>query len=295
VAGVETYDRLFESAWLKWGRAVVHAQTLKADLDAIGSDGGSQPTFTVEAEYQPKRHGFAVIVTDIDPMPPTWGLLISDIANNLHSALDQTAWAIVTRGRTPPGTLSEKAQRKIYFPICKDRLDFNGSLPTKLPGATRADIARVRRYQPYKHARGIRAWFAFALLAKINAGDKHRTTEPVWALPIRTAIEITHTRDCVVPSRDSAGKRKALKVDTELVFVRARKTGPNPHIEVIPHLATEPAIQEHLLLREWLRVTIFWTDKLLREFSEMPPQIERVGIDLDALRSIYAWEPPPDA
>lgn len=293
--GATIYDPLFESAWLKWGRAVVHAQTLKTDLDAVTSDVGRQPTFTVRAEYQPKRHGFAVIVTDIDPMPPTWGLLIGDIANNLRSALDQTAWAIVTRGTRPPDTLSKGSQRQVYFPICQDRNEFNRSLPTKLPGATRADIARVRRYQPYKHARGIRAWYAFALLAKINTGDKHRTTEPVWALPIRTAIEITHTRDCVVPSRDNAGKRKALKVDAELVFVRARKTGPNPNIEVIPHLAAEPAIQEHLLLREWLRVTIFWTDKLLREFSEMPPQIERIGIDIDALRAIYDWEPPPDA
>lgn len=286
------HDPLFESAWLKWGRAVVHAQALKIDLDAVTSDTGRQPTFTAEAEYQPKRHGFTVIVTDIDPMPPTWGLLIGDIANNLRSALDQVAWAIVTRGYTPPDTLSEKAQRRIYFPICQDRKDFNGSLPTKLPGATRADIARVRRYQPYKHARGLRAWYWVALLAKINTGDKHRTTQPTWALPIHTAIEVTHTRDCVVPSRDNSGKRKALKVDTELVFVRARKTGPNPHIEVIPHLAAEPAIEEHLLIREWLRITIFWAQRLLYEFSEMPPDIESVGIDLDALHAIYDWEPP---
>ncbi len=288
------HDPLFESAWLKWGRAVVHAQTLKADVAAILSDVDSQPTFTVEAEYQPKRHGFSVVVTDIDPMPPTWGLLIGDIANNVRSALDQIAWAIVTRGTTPPNTLPKKAQRKIYFPICKSPKEFNGSLPTKLPGATRADIARVRRYQPYKHARGIRAWYWTALLAKINTGDKHRTTEPVWALPIDTAIEVTHARDCVVPSRENRGKRKALKVDTELVLVRARKTGPNPHIEVIPHLSSEPTIQENLLLGEWLRITIFWAQLLLHEFSEMPPDIGRIGIDLDALQAIYAWEPPPD-
>jgi hypothetical protein len=288
-------DPLFESAWLKWGRAVVHAQALKADLDATTSDATRQPTFAVEAEYQPKRHGFAVVVTDIDPMPPTWGLLLGDIANNLRSALDQTAWAIVTRGRTPPGTLSKKAQRRVYFPICKERQDFNGSLPAMLPGARRADIARVRRYQPYQHARGIRAWFSFALLAKINTGDKHRTTEPVWALPLRTAIEVTQMRDCEVPSRNSAGKRRALKVGMELAFVHARKTGPQPHIEAIPHLAAEPMIEEGVLLREWLRVTVFWTEKLLREFSEMPPAIEHVGIDIDALRAIYDWEPPPDA
>jgi hypothetical protein len=286
-------DPLFESAWLKWGRAVVHAQALKADLDAITSDASRQPTFAVEAEYQPKRHGFSVVVTDIDPMPSTWGLLIGDIANNLRSALDQIAWAVVTRGQTPPSALSKKAQRKIYFPICNERRDFNGSLPTTLPGASRADIARIRRYQPYEKARGIRAWYWTSLLAKINTSDKHRTMEPVWALPIQAAIEISDSRDCVVPKRHVPSKRGPLKVDTELVFIRARKQGANPDIQVIPHLLAEPAIQEHLLVREWLRISIFWADKLLREFSETPPQINHVGIDLDALDAIYGWEPPP--
>ncbi len=111
------HDPLFASPWLKWGRAAVHAQALHADLDTFGSDGGDQPTFAVRAEYQPKRHGFAVIVADIDPMPPTWGLILGDVANNLRSALDQTAWAIVLRGRTPPDLLTAEQQRKIYFPI----------------------------------------------------------------------------------------------------------------------------------------------------------------------------------
>ncbi len=287
------HDPLFESAWLKWGRAVVHAQALKADVAATMSDVGSQPTFTVEAEYQPKRHGFSIVVTDIDPTPPTWGLLIGDIANNVRSALDQIAWAIVTRGHTPPDTLSKKARKKIYFPISNSRAGFNGSLSTMLPGARRADIARVRRYQPYKHAQGIRAWYWTALLAKINTADKHRTTQPIWVLPISTAIEITDARHCEVPSRENRGTRTALEVDTELVLVRARKTGPNPYIEVIPHLSSEPAIQENLLLGEWLRITIFWAYKLLSEFSEMSPEVAHVGIDLDALDAIYAWEPPP--
>jgi hypothetical protein len=291
---VADLDPLFESAWLKWGRAVVHAQTLKADVVATLSDADRQPTFTVEAEYQPKRHGFSVVVTDIDPMPPTWGLLIGDIAHNLRSALDQIAWAIVSRGKTPPDTLPKGAERAIYFPISDSGPGFKGELPIKLPGASQADIARVRRYQPYKYGRGKRAWGWVALLAKINVGDKHRTTQPIWALPVSAAIEVTHARDCVVPSRDNKATRKALKVDTELVLVRARKTCPNPHIEVIPHLSSEPAIQENLLLGEWLRVTIFWAQKLLREFSEPPPDIGSVGIDPDALEAIYAWKPPPD-
>lgn len=288
---MDIHDALFDSPWLKWGRAAVHAQALNADLDTFGPDGSHQPTFAVRADYQPKRHGFAVVVTDIDPMPPTWGLILGDVVNNLRSALDQLAWAIVSRGKTPPRKLSENAKRRIYFPVAKDRGGFNAGLSTKLPGARRTDIAVVRAYQPYHHGRRGR-WFALLILANINNSDKHRTVEPVWAIPIATEIEVTHERDCVVPTRDNNAKRQALQIDTELAFVRARKTGPNPYIEVIPHLTAEPMIEGRALLREWLKIAIWWTHRLLSEFSEPPPEITRVGIDPERLQAVLDWQPP---
>lgn len=97
---------------------MVHAQALQADLDTFGPHGNRNPTLAVRAEYEPKRHGFAIIITHIDPTPVMWGLLLGDIANGLQSALDQIAWALVTRGTRPPHTLTGKQQRKIYFPIC---------------------------------------------------------------------------------------------------------------------------------------------------------------------------------
>lgn len=285
------HDRLFDSAWLKWGRAVVHAQTLQAHLNAIGTDEGDEPTLAVRADYQPKRHGFAVIITDIDPMPPIWGLLLGDIANNLRSALDQIAWAVVTRGRTPPETLSEGRRRQIYFPISKERDGFNAALSSKLPGATRADIARVRRYQPYHHPSRAR-WSALLQLAEVNAGDKHRTIQPVWAIPITTDIEVIHQRDCVLTRGQTTGKRKTLQVDAELGFVRARKTGPEPHIEVTPHLTAEPAFNEYTLLREWLKISVGWIQLLLYEFSELPDDMAGIGVDPSQLRAIVSWKSP---
>jgi hypothetical protein len=285
------HDPRFDSPWLKWGRAVVHAQVLQADLDVLGTDGGDQPTFAVWADYQPKRHGFAIVITDIDPMPTHWGLVLGDVANNLRSALDQLAWAIVSRGRTPPDRLTDEAQRKIYFPVAESRKRFNGGLKTKLPGATRTDIATVRRYQPYHHGRRGR-WFAFLILVDINAGDKHRTVEPVWAVPVTTEIEVTEERNCVVPTRDNPGKRQPLKVDTELAFVRARKLGPNPEIDVIPHLTAEPMIEGRVFLREWLKLAIGWSHMLLSEFSEPPPEITGLGIDAARLKAILTWAPP---
>lgn len=289
-AAVVPHDPLFDSSWLKWGRACVHAQALQTDLDTFGPDGALQPTFSVRTEYQPKRHGFAVIITDIDPMPPTWGLILGDVANNLRSALDQLAWAIVTRGKTPPDTLLDEAQRWIYFPICEKPSHFNKVLARKLPGAMRADITRVRRYQPYQH----RAWrYALPLLAEINAADKHRTVQPVWAIPMTADIEVTHEHHCIVRERDTIAKRKVLKVDTELGFVRARKMGPNPHIEVIPHLTSEPSFEDRRLVREWLRTAVWWVQWLLYEFSEPPNEIGALGIDLAELVALYGWQRPP--
>lgn len=284
------HDQRFDGPWLKWGRAVIHADALQAEIDAAGIDGPDQPTFAVRTEYQPKRHGFAVVIDDIDPAPPTWGLILGDIANNLRSALDQLAWQIVSRGKTPPNTLSEEAQNRIYYPLCKNPRHLTKVLDRKLPGARYLDTQRVRRYQPYKH----RAWgYVLPLLADINADDKHRTTQPVWATFLGGTIEVTHRWDCIIRERDALVPRQVLKVDTEIGFVRAQKMGNNPDIEVVPHLTAEPALDGCILLREWMRIALWWVQWLLYEFSEMPPQIERLGIDPRAYEALARWSPLP--
>jgi hypothetical protein len=168
------HDPLFDSAWLKWGRALVHAQTLQAQLNAIGTDEGDEPTFTVRTDYQPKRHGFAVIIVDIDPMPPIWGLLLGDIANNLRSALDQIAWAVVTRGRTPPETLSKGRRRQIYFPIGKDRASL-APASGRARTSTLAGFALIVISSPVAGLRPLRAFVAGL-----------RRTVSWTSLPIRT-------------------------------------------------------------------------------------------------------------
>lgn len=283
--GKVPHDPLFASPWLKWGRAAVHAQALHADLErTIALDNPDHPTLVVRTEYQPKRHGFAVIIDDIDPMPPRLGLVLGDLVNNLRSALDHLAWAIVERGQTPPDRLSDWHQRNIYFPLCETPAELTKKLPAKLPGATHADITRVRRYQPYKH----RAWrYALPLLAEINADDKHREIQPLWAAPMAGTIEVTHQRDCVIHERNTTMSGQILKVNTELGLIRARKVGKQPYIEVVPHLACEPALESGFLLREWMRIALWWVQWLLYEFSEMPAEIENLGIDGESVRTIY--------
>lgn len=236
------HDPLFDSAWLKWGRAVVHAQELAADVVKVLASGADGPHFDIACKYEPRRHGFAVTNTGIDPMPPTWGLLVGDVANNLRSALDHVAWALVTRGRTPPSMLKKGAQKKVYFPIAQTRKGFNGSLATNLPGVRRADIARVRKYQPYHHGTRGR-WFSWLVLTEINTADKHRSIAPVWAIPLAADFQITEVRDCVLVPHERDAPRPALETGVEIGFVRVRKTGPEPWINVVPHLVCEPMIE----------------------------------------------------
>lgn len=286
------HDPLFDSAWLKWGRAVVHALELAADIEAVLASGPDGPHFAIDAEYQPRRHGFAITVVDIDPMPPTWGLLVGDFANNMRSALDHVAWALVTRGRTPPSTLTKKAQKQVYFPISGKREVFNGCLETNLPGVRRADIARVRKYQPYHHgSRG--RWFSWLLLSRITAADKHRSVAPVWAIPLAADFQITGQRDCVLTQHSRDAIRSALEPGVEIGFVRARKTGPDPWINVVPHLVCEPMIEGRAFLLEWLKLAVWWTQLLLYEFSEPPDSgMQRLGIDGERFKKVMEWKPP---
>jgi hypothetical protein len=115
------------------------------------------------------------------------------------------------------------------------------------------------------------------LLYDINNADKHRTIQPVWAFPTRVDLEITDARDCEL-LRPIGFRRKGvqLQVGAEIAFARARKTGPDPELDVQAKVAAEPAIKNAISLREWqgrLGGLIF---QLLREFSDPPPVIKPI-------------------
>jgi hypothetical protein len=291
---VAIYDSLFESAWLKWTQALVHAQALERDIAAWAARGHSDPIRAFRAEYNPKRHGFAILVEDVAPIPVRWRLLLGDIANNYRAALDHLAWALVTRGRTPPGSskLTRGQEKAVYFPICEDRNVFNAEvrLPAthksrpKLPGIRRADAAIVRRAQPYHRGARNRPLDPFVMLAGINTGDKHRTIQPVWAFPDRIDVEVTHMRDCVLRGPEHWARRgNPIEVGAEIGFMYGRRLGPNPELEMNLGVSTTPTIGNRVSVREWHAKTGIGIFKLLREFSEQPASIHEVGAELAEL------------
>lgn len=277
-----SHDPLFDSAWLKWSQAMRHSQALEAEIEAFRADSRPHPGFASRAEYQPKRHGFSVRVEQIGPMPIRMRLLLGDAASNFRASLDHLAWALVIRGHTPPGSgkLTDKQEGSVYFPICHQRMAFNGEIriPTnanscpKLPGVRRADSAKVRAHQPYLHGVRNRPRHYLALLNNINNGDKHRTVQLIWAQPLGASVEVTNQRDCVVPTRTNRLTGDPLKVDAEIAFVHARKTGPNPEIEVETGVYAEPCVHHRISVETWLDQAKRSVAQLLWQFSD-PPEI----------------------
>jgi hypothetical protein len=290
------HDPLFDSAWFKWGQAIVHTQALAADIRARGGDGEADPPFGFWTKYEPKRHGISVVVGEIEPIPVRWGLLLGDIANNYRAALDHLAWALVTRGQKPPGTgkLTRGQEKSVYFPIYEYRAEYNAQLAGKLPGVRRADAAKVRGRQPYHYGARARSRHALVLLAGINSGDKHRTIQPVWEQPTRVDIEVTDARDCTISNLGFRRNTKPLQVGTELAFIRTRKTGDNPDIDVKLNVAAMPSLNNRISIRDWLTACGGLIFNLLREFSEQPPGINEIGAHLVPFDlSTSAQDPPP--
>jgi hypothetical protein len=267
---------LFDSAWLKWGWAVHEAILLERDLAQFIQHTDFQGLHAVRCEYDPKRHGFILTLDHVPPPPPWFGLRLSAVAHNYRSALDNLAWALVSRGSTPPETLRSRQRRAIAFPLCESREDFNNSLTStrkksaRLPGIRRADAAIIRRAQPYRYADRNRPFHSLVILQKLNNFDKHRTLQPVYFLPDYFAWEPVEIRDCEVIETIVRARRRILEIGAELGRLPARKIGPEPYLQMEYQIAPLPALNERVALGEWLTKVNGLIGGLLAVFAQPP-------------------------
>jgi hypothetical protein len=109
--------------------------------------------------------------------------------------------------------------------------------------------------------------------------------QPIWDFSVAETAryEVTDYRDCVVSERGHHLVSCSLKVGTEVAFIKVRKTGPDPRIEVRPYAEAEPVLERDVPLEYWLENTTKWICLLLREFSAPPPEIRELVIDPDRL------------
>lgn len=262
---------LFLSAWLKWGWATAHAEVLKAEIRDFTAKVEREGGITATSRYDPKRHCLLIVARTVPDFPVRIGLILGDVIQGYRSALDHLAWALVMRGKTPD--LSEDAQRRVYFPYAKTPRQFRTTIKTRLPGVRWADIAKVRRYQPYKAVKRMRSRHPLLALEKLSNLDKHRTVQPLWALPIGSRYKIAELYDCVVTRIPERGKLERLHVGAEIARIYVRRTGPKPGVEMEGRISVEPFIDDFMLLSDWLAKTTTASGALLREFADPPESL----------------------
>lgn len=267
----------FDSAWLKWGRGVVHGQAAGRTVFRVMQRLQSSNPFTAHVEYSAKHHCMRLVIDSMKPLPPVLGLLIGDAANNFRASLDHLAWALVTtRGKRP---MRRGEDVKIYFPIAATKDAFDRHLvPSEF--LTRADRAIVRRYQPYIHGKRRIEYHCLTPLPRLNSDDKHRVLRPVWAWPQGGALHYGTPVDCQITRTPDKAKGIVLEPGAEIQRIYVRRTGPNPYIHMEANLRLLPTLDGKVALVEWLEQTTYHIAGLLFEFSEPPPEIRTLGIEM---------------
>jgi hypothetical protein len=253
-----------------------------------------QPDLKMETwfgqHYDAKRHCIRVFAQARDPFPDLWGPMLGDVIHNYRSCLDHIAWALYRRGRTP--NLPDNRERFVYWPITSKREIFNACLKgdrAKLPGVRRADVAIVRRYQPYKAGKSRVDRHVFTVLDALANADKHRSIQPVVAMPRRLAFGEMTFFDCIPRQWTSSRRWVASAEDesAELGRFYVKKDGPEPRVDMQPHFSLVPAINEFLTVGEFLEKTLTAISSVLREFSEPPESVQKMlAAHLAALRAL---------
>lgn len=273
-------DGLFTSSWMKCYWGVAHTlqflEEMKTGLEKAQVD----PPFTTRQEYHSEFHGFSIKIDSIRPVPARWGLLLGDIVNTFHSCLDNLAWALVCRGTRPPGTLTERERRSIYFPICSTNDIFNQNVNNYLPGVSRRDIAIIRKAQPYFHGKTRVGHHCLTTLQSLSNHDKHRTIQPVWLRQDNAWYEVADRRDCAV-RRIRIMQPDTLEVDTEIARVYAKKTGPDPDIALRGNIATSIAIGNGSWLTVFLESIYQFVPSLLGNFSHPQEELKKLLFSAD--------------
>jgi hypothetical protein len=174
--------------------------------------------------------------------------------------LDHVAWSLVEAGRRPSGTLTEKDQEAVAFPICTTRIAFNNAInrpahprrKSKLPGITRKQLALIRAYQPYRGGKRKAERHPLFALHYLSNRDKHRTIQLSGLRPYDIEFTIGAIAD-FVPTRfmNLAEKPIRAKEGAEIIRYYGRRTGPNPHMDVKISSSLEPEIEG----RYWLADT----------------------------------------
>jgi len=198
-------------------------------------------TYEVAQDFDPET-GRCTLHFVVRHRPPlSWSVSIGEIVHNLRSALDHLACQLF---REAGGGDCDATK----FPILVSDSDtgFEKWINQWLPRLPEGAEAELRELQPYK--RGDEASRdPLAILNRLANDDKHRLLVPVFAAiqPGSTSIVANREIRDVDPTPEATFSlpQGPLHEDAPICTLDFRITGPDPYVEVEPHLPIDIAFE----------------------------------------------------
>lgn len=150
-----------EPALAKIARAIEHRDEARSLVTGWQRSDPVQRVTRTDPATRRLQH----IADAIAPLPPRLPLVIGDMAHNLRSALDHTAYQLfLANGGSP------KSGRHVAFPIEETVRKYRDSSDRKLRGVAPAAKAAIDALHPYKQGGDDR----FYQISELDNADKHR-------------------------------------------------------------------------------------------------------------------------
>jgi len=158
---------------LKVARAKEHAEYLKRSTALLYQ----HPTHRLVTHAEAEGLEHVIRIYGIKPVPPEWGVVVSELFYDLQSALDNLMWALVLANGGTPG-------RFTYFPAL--RKANAQAFDRSTQGASAEVKALIETVQPY-HRGDAAANDALHVIHEVNRLDKHQV--PGFATKTPAAVE----------------------------------------------------------------------------------------------------------
>jgi len=261
----------------KLWRAKENFETLQAEIRAEFASGETQ-LMTTRGEFEPVANDenlfwYVISVDEVFLPSLRYATIIGDIVHDLRSALDHLVFELAFLGLE-----GKSFPEKVAFPASRTRGNWRGRHVQKilLRGVLQKHRAMIYRTQPCygRHdsasprAIARRKRHPLTDLDNLWNHDKHRMIQPVAVAAIRTDCRIVSHPDCEILGTPRLNRKffgKLLEVDTEIVAIPIRATGPDPRVNV--QLAGEcemsfrnglPARESLAKISEWVKSVIAW-------------------------------------
>jgi len=205
----------------KFQRAEFHADELKARLVEFLSKEDSRPPVTTS--FDP-THGVFIYSYALDEAVPhgEWATILGDALTNYRAALDYIAWVAA---HAAGQSLTERQERRIYFPLSQTQEKFEEDRRTKLPGVTSPLIDIIARYQPARWPEAHRGNHPFSILGDLCNEDKHRKTIFTRAYTSQLKIYRPESSSSFIVDRIDAQRAVDFSPGVELFRVYGRPVG----------------------------------------------------------------------